>query len=141
MLVLNEISSLPTFSGLSWEFTETAKSEIKALFFFLESKRILINPADMETKSWCEESAIEIKNKLVDFCAHYDFNAETVDAIRYMVNACNSFLDDMKRVDQQGIIYKNNIGDWENTNFSIAMKKISQGFSRKNFMAFGKIQN
>jgi len=39
------------FGGLSWVSTGTAKSEIEGLFFFLESKRILINPTDMEIKS------------------------------------------------------------------------------------------
>jgi len=127
-----EITGIDTpFGGLSWVSTGTAKSEIEGLLFFLESKRILINPTDMEIKSWCEESAIEIKNKLISLRIHYDFNPETVDTIRDMVSACNSFLDDMNRVNPQGIIYKNNNGDWENATFSTAMKKLHKTFREK----------
>ena len=73
------------FGGVSWEVTETAKSGVQNLLFFLEAKRILVNPIEMEIKSWCEESAIEIKNKLTELLSHYDFDAETIDTMRYMV--------------------------------------------------------
>lgn len=119
------------FGGVSWEFTETAKSGIQDLFFFLEAKRILVNPADMEIKSWCEQSAIEIRNKLTELLSQHGFNTETTDTMRYMVNACNTFLDDMNRVNVQGIIYKNGNGDWENATFSIAMKKYRSAFREK----------
>ena len=36
------------------------------MFYYLESKRILTNPMEMEIKEWSEKSAIEIKNKLVE---------------------------------------------------------------------------
>lgn len=119
------------FGGVSWEFTETAKSGIQDLFFFLEAKRILVSPIDMEIKSWCEQSAIEIRNKLTELLSRHDFNVETVEAIRCMVSACNTFLDDMSRVDEQGIIYKNGNGDWENDTFSIGMKKYRNFFREK----------
>lgn len=119
------------FGGVSWEFTETAKSGIQELFFFLESKRVLVNPIEMEIKSWCEQSAIEIKKKLTELLSQYSFNAETIEAIRHMVNACNTFLDDLNKVSEQGIIYKNSNGDWANANFSIAMKKFRNIFREK----------
>jgi len=37
----------------------------------------------------------------------------------------------MNRINQQGIIYKNNAGDWENASFSIAMKKYRKVFREK----------
>lgn len=51
--------------------------------------------------------------------------------MRSMVNACNTFLDDMNRVNEQGIIYKNGNGDWANVTFSIAMKKYRKTFREK----------
>ncbi|WP_035316950.1 DUF6650 family protein [Clostridium sp. MSTE9] len=119
------------FGGVSWEFTETDKSGIQELFFFLEAKRLLVNPIEMEIKSWCEQSAIEIKNKLTQLLSQYSFNAETIETMRHMVNACNTFLDDLNKVSEQGIIYKNSNGDWANANFSIAMKKFRNIFREK----------
>jgi len=37
----------------------------------------------------------------------------------------------MNRVNPQGIIYKNNNGDWENAAFSTAMKKLCKTFREK----------
>lgn len=45
-----------------------------------------------------------------------------------MITSCNSFLDDMGCVAKPGIIYKNGNGDWEDINFSKAMKKLRKGF-------------
>ena len=55
--------SIPV-GGISWEYTESKKKGIQEMFYYLESKRILTNPMEMEIKEWSEKSAIEIKNKL-----------------------------------------------------------------------------
>ena len=116
------------FGGVSWEYTENGKRGVHELFYFLETKRLLTNPIEMEIGKWCEQSAIEIKNKLADLLGKYDFNNETIKCIRTMIGCCNSFLDDMGAVPKSGIIYKNGRGDWENINFSKAMKKFRKGF-------------
>ena len=116
------------FGGVSWEYTENAKKGIQELFYFLESKRILTNPTEMEIKGWCEKSAIEIRNKLTELLSKNDFNEETISCIRLLANACNSFLDDMTRVTNTGIIYKSGNDDWENVNFSKAMKNLRNSF-------------
>ena len=64
--------------GISWEFTETKKKGIKDLFLFLESKRILVNPKEMEVKEWSEQSVIEIKNKLVSIATEYEYSQKTM---------------------------------------------------------------
>lgn len=123
------ITGLDTpFGGVSWEYTESAKKGVQELFYFLEAKRILTNPAEMEVGHWCEESAIQIRNKLTELLSNHNFNNETITCFRVMVDSCNSFLDEMSCVTQQGIIYKNGNGDWEDTNFSRAMKKFRKSF-------------
>lgn len=123
------ITGLDTpFGGVSWEYTENAKKGIQELFYFLEAKRILTNPTEMEIGIWCEKSAIEIRNKLTELLSKYDFNKETITCVRTMIDSCNSFLDDMRCVTRPGIIYKNGNGDWEDINFSKAMKKFRKSF-------------
>ena len=116
------------FGGVSWEYTEPEKKYIQDLFFYLESKRVLTNPMDMEIKAWCEQSAIEIRNTLDSVLSKADYHQDTINCIRSMMNACNVFLDDMRKVDITGIIYKNNHGDWEHSGYSAAMKKFRKVF-------------
>lgn len=126
------ITGLDTpFGGVSWEYTETAKHGIQELFHFLETKRILTNPIEMEIKSWCASSAIEIKTKIAEILGKYDFNAETTTCLRSMADACNSFLDRLDAVPIEGIIYKNNSGDWEDLVFSRAMRTFRTVFKEK----------
>lgn len=116
------------FGGVSWEYTENEKKGIQNLFYYLESKRILTNPMDMEIKGWCEQSAIEIKSELVSILSRTDYSQDTVFCIRAMINACNVFLDDMRKVEIAGIIYKNGKGDWEHSGYSSSMKKFRKVF-------------
>lgn len=116
------------FGGISWEYTETEKQAIQKLFFFLESKRLLTNPIEMEIKQWCIESALEIKRRLVDTLSECDFSKDTIGCIRSMIGACNDFLDRLDTVKETGIIFKNEKGDWANSAFSSAMKQFRNVF-------------
>ena len=116
------------FGGISWEYTETEKQAIQKLFFFLESKRLLTNPIEMEIKQWCIESALEIKRRLVDILSECDFSKDTISCIHLMIDACNDFLDRLDTVQETGIIYKNEKGDWANSAFSSAMKQFRNVF-------------
>ena len=109
--------------GISWEYTESGQKGIQEMFYYLESKRLLINPKEMEKKEWSEKSAIEIKNKLVDILSRYKYDQNIITIIKQMVDACNEFLDNMQRVEVRGILYKNLQGDWEDLEYGVAMKK------------------
>ena len=123
------ITGLDTpFGGVSWEYTETTKRGIQELFYYLETKRLLTNPVEMEIKSWCASSAIEIKTKIAEILGKYEFNKDTVTILRSMVNACNSFLDQLDSVSVDRIIYKNSNGDWEDITFSSAMHSFRNVF-------------
>ena len=114
--------------GISWEFTETKKKGIKDLFLFLESKRILVNPNEMEVKEWSEQSVIEIKNKLVSIATEYEYSQNTMECFKMMIDTCNIFLDNMHQVNISGIIYKNQKGDWIHSGYAAAMKEFRKFF-------------
>ena len=119
--------SIPV-GGISWEYTESKKKGIQEMFYYLESKRILTNPMEMEIKEWSEKSAIEIKNKLVEILSKYEYDRITVKIIKAMIDTCNEFLDDMQKNDASGIIYKNSQKDWCDMRYSTAMKKFRKNF-------------
>ena len=114
--------------GISWEYTESGQKGIQERFYYLESKRLLINPKEMENKEWSEKSAIEIKNKLVDILSRYKYDQNIITIIKQMVDACNEFLDNMQRVEVRGILYKNLQSDWEDLEYGVAMKKFRKIF-------------
>lgn len=37
--------------GISWEYTESGQKGIQEMFYYLESKRLLINPKEMEKRN------------------------------------------------------------------------------------------
>lgn len=114
--------------GISWEYTKSGQKGIQEMFYYLESKRLLINPKEMEKKEWSEKSAIEIKNKLVDILSRYKYDQNIITIIKQMVDACNEFLDNMQRVEVRGILYKNLQSDWEDLEYGVAMKKFRKIF-------------
>lgn len=113
--------------GISWEYTDSEKKGVQQLFDYLETKRLLINPIEMEKKDWCILSAIEIKHKINEINIKFDFKNDTKLITKAMIDACNTFLDDLQNVKNSGIIYKSN-GDWEDIVFSKAMKKFRKQF-------------
>lgn len=115
--------------GASWDYIKTSKELWQELFTFLESKRILVNPKDMENDSWCRESAIEIKNTLATANNQSVFNSDNGDllSLNAMIDICNKFLDDLEGHHFPHIIYKSG-NDWENPAFGKAMKNFRYAF-------------
>ena len=122
---LNGIST--PFGGVSWEKSTTGKDLFTRLFLYLESKRILVNPIEMEKKEWCIESVLEIKSSLVKFTKGILLNEFDLQSLRAMTDSCNSFLNTVKPLNLPGIIFKN--GDkWEDLSFDSAMKHFRNTF-------------
>jgi hypothetical protein len=116
------------FGGLSWEITENDKRGIEKLFYFLETKRLLINPIEMELPEQCAASAIEIKNYIATLLGQYQFSNAPKVVLKSMGDACNMFLDELNSERRPHIIYKNDHGDWCDNNFSHIMKKFRSVF-------------
>ena len=115
------------FGGISWSKSNSPKEAFSYLFLFLESKRILVNPIDMEFKEWCIESVLEIKETLVGITKDIKFKKDEISIIRDLIDACNTYLDTVSPMNLNGIIYKN--GDsWEDLSFDNAMKKFRTSF-------------
>ena len=59
---LNGIST-PIF-GVSWNPIETDKDSAKEIISFLEYRRVLYNPSEMEMPDHCVQSVLEIRREL-----------------------------------------------------------------------------
>ncbi len=124
------------FGGISWDNNTTAKDRFRYLLLFLESKRILTNPFDMELKEECIESVLEIKHTLVDITKDAAFTEKDTDIVRAMITACNTYLDSVRPDSVPHLIYKCE-GEWADAAFARAMKDFRNAFKE----AIAKIEN
>lgn len=127
-LELNGFST--SLGGISWNKTTSSKEMFTHLLFFLESKRILVNPIELEFKDWCIESVLEIKQQLVSITQELKLKDFDADIIRNMIDACNDYLDTVKPMNLPGIIYKKD-DRWEDLSFDRAMKTFRNSFKQE----------
>ena len=87
------------FGGFSWEYTTSPKQRITELFFFLESRRLLTNPAYLEVTDQCAQSAIEIREALVSVIIDVTFSENDILVIQAMIDGSNKFLDELNIIE------------------------------------------
>ena len=116
------------FFGVSWDNVQSSKEWFEKLLFFLESKRILVNPKEMEKQEWCIHSVLEIKQLLSHLPETIKFSNEEYSIIREMINSCNEYLDSVSNLDLPNIIYKGNDHKWADLKFDAAMKRFRNSF-------------
>ena len=119
-----------SIGGISWNKTTSSKELFTHLLFFLESKRILVNPIELEFKDWCIESVLEIKQQLVNITQEVKLKDFDADRIRNLIDACNNYLDTVTPMNLTGIIYKKD-GRWEDLSFDRAMKEFRASFKQE----------
>lgn len=87
---LTGISS-PIF-GVSWNPENTSEDIAKRVISFLEDRRVLYNPSEMEVPHHCVTSVLEIRNFLTDQIPQSTQN-ELTGSLKAMRIACRKFLD------------------------------------------------
>lgn len=115
------------WGGLSWDNNITSKEYFEKLLFYLESKRILVNPFSMEEKTQCIESVLEIKHFLTELPIEVEFTKEERDFLRTMIRACNCYLDNVKKRSVPRILYQDE-NRWTDVAFDKAMKEFRSSF-------------
>lgn len=123
-----ELDGISTpFGGISWNKNLTSKDIFSYMFLYWESKRILINPIEMEKKEWCIESVLEIKSNLVSATQNISLDENDLLIIRKLIEGCNTYLDAVSPMKLPCIIFKNG-EQWEDINFDKAMKMFRNTF-------------
>ena len=111
----------------SWDKNTTSKEYFENLLFYLASKRILVNPREMEIKEQCIDSVLEIKRILTQLPVEIKFSKEERLLLRNMVQACNLYLDTVNKTNLPRLLYKDE-NRWENAVFDKAMKNLRFSF-------------
>jgi len=79
--------------GVSWNPNDTDRDKIKNLITYLEDRRVLFNPFQLEFPIWVSKSVIEIRSKLTKILSSFDENSETSELLRTMRSSCRRYLD------------------------------------------------
>jgi len=82
----------PVF-GVSWSPPESEREVVRKMITFLEDRRALYNPFDMERPAWVIESVLEIRKKLTETLRTLDGDSDVTPHLRAMRAACRKFLD------------------------------------------------
>ncbi|MFR9545984.1 MAG: DUF6650 family protein [Rikenellaceae bacterium] len=126
-----KVTGLSTpFGGVSFDKKPTSKDRFSSLLLFLESKRILVNPIEMEKKEWCIQSVLEIKHFLIEITRDIKFKDKEMRIVRNMIDACNSYLDDVSPLKLPNIIFKSG-EHWEDMSFDKSMKQLRKQFGEE----------
>ena len=101
---LTGISS-PIF-GIAWSPVEADIERARKIIAFLEDRRVLYVPSEIEVPSHCVHSVLEIRHFLTSELAGLNSDSELAKNLRAMRAACRKFLDtaqdDERRIERFG---------------------------------------
>ena len=84
--------SCPIF-GIQWNAPAIEADEAKNIFLFLEDKRVLFNPINMEGTGHCAQSVIGIRAELTKRLQVLPSDSNLAKSLKRMRKACQEFSD------------------------------------------------
>ena len=84
--------SIPVF-GISWTPPASERDAAKRVVTFLEDRRVLYNPSELEVPEHCVMSVVDIRRHLTEELQKIDADGELAKQLRAMRAACRKFLD------------------------------------------------
>lgn len=86
--------------GVSWEPPNNEREIAKSVVTFLEDRRVLYNPTELEVSHHRISSVVEIRHFLTEKMNDLDQTCELAKNLRAMRSACRKFLDSAQRLDR-----------------------------------------
>lgn len=121
--ILKRITGISTpIAGISWDPTDTDKDCAKEVIAFLEDRRVLYNPSEMEVPSHCVESIMKIREFLTQKSGLVK-DDDLKNVFKAMRSACRKFLDFVGS-DGDIITYGNSHGHWASWAFNGAVGEL-----------------
>ena len=95
--VIHRISgiSCPVF-GISWNPPEADRAVAKRVLIFLEDRRVLYTPSEVEIPDHCVESVMIIREFLTNELTNVDENNLISESLRAMRSSCRKFLNTIR---------------------------------------------
>lgn len=126
--IANRLTGISTpFGGASWQPAELEIAGARRVIAFLEDRRVLYEPSEMEVPGHCVHSVIEIRHRLSDELGKLEGVSELAASLRAMRAACRKFLERVGTDGRDGIHYANN-GGYQSWTFGSALGELRGTF-------------
>jgi hypothetical protein len=103
--------SSPIF-GVSWNPVEAEVTKARRVISFLEDRRVLFDPIEVERPEYCIQSVLEIRRFLTEELGNLSFDDELAKNLRGMRAACRKFLNTVQNDDRNIIVFANRQGHY-----------------------------
>jgi len=109
------------FFGASWKPSETDRSIVRRVITFLEDRRVLYSPSELEMPAHCVESVLQIRGFLIAEIEKLDEKADLTASLRAMRAACRKFLNTVQADEGRIIHFGADTGHYANWTFNSAL--------------------
>jgi hypothetical protein len=109
--IANRLTGISTpLGGASWQPAEMEVGAARRVIAFLEDRRVLYEPEQMEVPDHCVHSVIEIRHRLSEELGKLEGGSELAASLRAMRAACRKFLERVGTDGREGIHHANGWG-------------------------------
>lgn len=125
--VANRITGfeVPIFGGgVSWNPPTLDIEVARRLLTFLEDKRALYQPYEVETATYVVRSIMDIRERLTQDLEQIDRSSPLAQSLIAMRAACRDFLNKVEGIDADIMMYRPRIWDREEVNFFMALGEL-----------------
>jgi hypothetical protein len=114
--------------GVSWQATETEMAAARRVISFLEDRRVLYAPDELEVPAHCVHSVLDIRRSLTVELGKLDHGSELAASLRAMRAACRKFLERVGVDGRDAVLYANRHGHWASWTFYGALGEMRGTF-------------
>lgn len=103
------------FFGISWNPSESERKVAQKVIRFLEDRRVLYNPSELESPRYCIESVCRIREYLTSEMQQINSDSNLFSYIKAMRIACRKFLNRCSSKDDRFLDearYNGNFSSW-----------------------------
>jgi hypothetical protein len=127
--IANRLTGISTpLGGLSWETSELTRSAARRVIAFLEDRRVLYVPGQLEIPSHCVHSVLDIRQFLTSELGKLDSGSQFAASLRAMRAACRKFLEQVGENGRNAPLYANQQGHWASWTFYSALGEMRGAF-------------
>lgn len=115
--------SVPVF-GVSWNPPEADRAIARRVIAFMEDRRVLYAPSEMEVPEHCVHSVIEVRGFLTGEIGKLGDGSDLVVSLRALRAACRKFLDTVQDDDRRIVRHGFSQGHWASWVFNSALGEL-----------------
>jgi hypothetical protein len=113
---------------VSWQPTDLEVSAARRVITYLEDRRVLYAPDELEVPSYCVKSVLEIRHFLSGELGKLDKRSEFAASLRAVRAACRKFMERVGTDGHEGILNAHQHGHWASWTFYSALGEMRGTF-------------